>query len=186
MPCASRLLTIVMLMALLHSAPVAGQTAASPPPAGRPAGHFGIGGSGALGMPGAVAAARFSAPLSKKAGFDFDIGRITASSAHGPRRTLAAQFRVHHRGRAEQGNSGYFIFGAMHMKEILRTEVRFPGETIVRIEPVVGTSPQFGYGWDYQASPGTRLGFEVITGGSEKAGPRMFARLFVLWGPPAR
>lgn len=44
---------------------------------------------------------------------------------------------------------------------------------------------RFGYGFDWQARGGTRLGLELAGGGTgESLGLRLFVRVFALWGRP--
>lgn len=165
---------------LLFVSPLFAQTA---PPAAATVEHFGIGGYGALGT-SALSAIRLSVPLGDRAGLDVDIGRV--HSGDDPNRAFGAQVRWLWRGREEHGGSGYWVFGVLRLNETYRYWASAGRERWEVVEYRTPTLPQFGYGWDWQGRRGTRLGLELLTGSEGEAGPRLFARLFIVWGPRAR
>ena len=157
--------------------------AQSPTTTPRPTeGRVGIGGVGGSGTAGLIAAARLSVPAGPRISFDIDGGLVSASKSRA-RAAFGAQVRWLRTPRRGNGSSDYGIFGLMHLREQRRTEIRFPGETIVRTERVSGITPVVGYGFDWVYSRGTRLGLELTGGGSENAGPRLFAKVFATWSP---
>lgn len=173
---AALLTTFTMFVA----AAAAAQTA---PPVAAKSEHFGIGGFGAVGT-AALGAIRLSAPLGAKAGLDVDIGRTHTREDRNA--AVGAQVRWLWRGRGTGGNSGYFIFGALRLQETRRywaSAGRGRWEVVEHRSP---TMPQFGYGWDWLAPSGTRLGLELTTGSEGEAGPRAFAKVFLVWGPSLR
>jgi hypothetical protein len=146
-----------------------------------------IGATGSIGWFGRVGAIRASVPLDESWGFDLTVGHIrgrghdaTASGASGA--SVAAQFRWMRHGRTASGRSGHWLFGAMRQQGIERTEIRFPGSTIVQTRRVLNVTPQFGYGWDRLLKNGARFGIELSTGGNER-GPSQYIQTFVTWGP---
>lgn len=145
-------------------------------------GRVGIGGVGGPGTAGLIAAARLSIPAAPRISFDIDGGLVSASSDRA-RATFGGQVRWLRTPRRRNGSSDYGIFGLMHLREERRTEIRFPAETIVQTERVNGITPVVGYGVDWVHSRGTRLGLELTGGGSENAGPRLFAKVFFSWSP---
>ena len=144
--------------------------------------RFGIGGVGGPGTAGTLASGRLSVAASPRISFDIDLGLISNSSDRA-RAAVGAQVRWLRTERRANGSSDYGIFGVMHAREEVRSEVRFPDERIVRTERVNGFSPVIGYGFDWLAANGSRVGIELTGGGSQSAGPRLFAKLFALWGP---
>lgn len=165
------------LLVLLHAPALVAQTA---PPSTAAAEHFGIGGYGALGT-SALSALRVSVPLGERAGLDVDIGRV--HSGDRPNRAFGAQVRWLWRGRAEQGGSGYWVVGVLRLNETNRYWASAGRARWEVVEYRTPTMPQFGYGWDWQGRRGTRLGLELLTGSEGEAGPRLFAKLFIVWGP---
>jgi len=146
-----------------------------------------IGAAASIGWLGTVAAIRASVPVDDRWGFDLTVGHIsghgdapTASGAHGA--SVAAQVRWMRRGRAANGRSGHWLFGVMAQQGIDRTEIRFPGRTIVQSDHVVNVTPQIGYGWDRLLKNGARFGIELSTGGNER-GPSQYIQTFVAWSP---
>jgi len=146
-----------------------------------------IGATASIGWLGMVGAIRASAPLDDKWGFDLTVGHVsghgdeaTASGTSGA--SVAAQFRWMRHGRAADGRSGHWLFGVMAQQGIDRTEIRFPGRTIVDRRHVVNVTPQVGYGWDRLLKNGARFGIELSTGGNER-GPSQYVQTFVAWSP---
>ena len=166
-----------VLACLLVVSPVFAQA-----PATAPVERLGIGGVGGPGTAGALASARLSVAATPRVSFDTDLGLISASSDRA-RATVGAQVRWLRTERRASGSSDYGIFGVMYAREQRRSEFRFPGERIVRTERVNGFSPVVGYGFDWLAANGARVGIELTGGGSESAGPRLFAKIFAVWGP---
>lgn len=80
----------------------------------------------------------------------------------------------------------YWVFGLTVVNYTARTEIRFPGRTIIETERKTAAAPHVGVGWDRQTRRGTRLGVELTSGGSESAGPRPFAKVFAVWGRPLK
>lgn len=143
--------------------------------------HFGLGGFGGLGT-SALSAIRVSVPLGTTAGLDVDIGRV--HTGDDPNRAIGAQVRWLWRGRATHGGSGYWLFGVLRLNETRRYWAGAGRERWEVVERRAPTMPQVGYGWDWQGRRGTRLGLELMTGSEGEAGPRAFAKLFIVWGPP--
>jgi len=166
---------------LLHAGVALGQPASAPTP---PAEHLGFGGYAGIGIPSAVVAARFSAPFHPRGALDLDLGR----SRDGGRPTAAygAAVRWLRHERRADGTSDYAILGVLVMDSTIRTDIRFPDCEIRLTDRHKRLSGQIGYGVDWQARNGTRTGLEFAGGGSERSGPRLFARVFVVWGPKAR
>jgi hypothetical protein len=78
------------------------------------------------------------------------------------------------------------IFGILRVNETVRYYASAGREVWEVVEHKSATMPQIGYGWDWQGRRGTRLGMELTTGSEGEAGPRFFAKLFVVWGPPPK
>jgi hypothetical protein len=171
------LLAIVVPLSLGATGSLACAQQAAPPPAEA---SIGFGGAAGLGIPAPLVAFRLSARMGSRAGVDVDGGRV------GPEPYFAAQLRVLRHPRGPSGRSLYFIFGATHIPSSIRTEFRFPDQTVVQVMPVSGLGAQLGVGWDWLSKGGVRGGIEAVTGGSEMVGPRLFIRAFVLWGPGRR
>ncbi len=173
-----RIVTVALVL-LLPPAVVCGQDAAVPPAAE----HVGFGAVGAVGT-SALGALRVSIPIGEQGGCDVDVGRVR--SAGDPGRAIGLQVRYLWRGRAARGSSGYWLFGILRLNETRRYWASAGRERWEVVERRTPTVPQFGYGWDWQGRRGTRLGFELTTGTEGEAGPRIFAKLFVVWGPPLK
>jgi hypothetical protein len=142
--------------------------------------HMSVGLLGAAGIPGPVAALRFSA-IGARAGFDIDWG-VLADDGPADNRFVAAQLRILTRRRTEGGHRVAVLVGGNQRDTVQRTEIRYPGGiTIVRETPMSGIAGQFGVGFDWLGSR-SRIGLDLVTGGSGSAGPRIFAKLFVVWG----
>lgn len=171
-----------VLLPVLSSLLFASHALAQSVPAVHPVERFGIGGVGGPGTAGALAAARLSVAASPRVSFDVDLGLISASSDRA-RAAAGAQLRWLRTERQSSGSSDYGIFGVMHAREKRRSEFRFPDARIVRTEPVNGFSPVIGYGFDWLAANGRRVGIELTGGGSESAGPRLFIKAFATWSP---
>ena len=145
-------------------------------------GQVAIGGVGGPGTAGLLVAARVSLHASPRVSLDIDAGFVSASSDRA-RGAASAQLRWRRTTRRTDGSSDYGIFGLMHARETRRTEIRFPNETVIRTERVSGITPVVGYGFDWVHRSGTRVGVELTGGGSESAGPRLFAKVFTVWAP---
>src|SRR5688500_111518 len=169
---------VLFILLLYPPESVLGQPQATAP--GPTEGRVGIGGVGGPGTVGLIAVARVSILAGPRISFDLDGGLVSASSGRA-RGAFGAQVRWLRTPRRRNGSSDYGIFGMMHMREQSRTEIRFPSETIVRTERVSGITPVIGYGFDWVHSRGTRLGLELTGGGSENAGPRLFAKVVAIW-----
>ena len=169
---------VLCALLLFHGEPGLAQA----PPSSSPAteGRVGIGGVGGPGTAGLLAAARLSVPASPRISFDVDAGLVSSSNDRS-RGAAGAQLRWLRTVRRRDGSSDYGIVGLMHVREVQRTEIRFPNETIVRTERVNGITPVVGYGIDWVHSSGARVGIELTGGGSESAGPRLFAKFFTVW-----
>lgn len=174
----TRTLIVATLTCVLHAGGALAQPAAPPAPTAPPE-HIGFGGYAAVGYPAAIVAARFSVPFHPRGALDLDVGRSQARS------TFGAAVRLLRRKRQPDGFSDYFIIGALVMDGTIRTDIRFPNARILLEDRRKRISGQLGYGFDGQFSNGTRLGLEFVGGGSDMSGPRLFARLFVVWGPEA-
>ena len=175
-----RIVAAALFTALVQPAFAAAQNAPAPLP---PAEHFGLGAYGAVGT-SAIGALRLSLPLGQKAGLDVDVGQVRSRDE--PNSSMGIQVRYLWRGRRATGGSGYFVIGVLRLHEthrILAGDGRRTWEIVERRTP---TMPQVGYGWDWQHRRGTRLGLELTTGSEGEAGPRAFAKLFIVWGPPLR
>jgi hypothetical protein len=175
-----RSLPLVALFLILHAAVMRGQDAAPPAAVAE---HFGVGVFGAIGT-SALRAFRVSMPLGTNAGLDVDIGRVP--SRDDPNRAIGVQVRYLRRGRQTTGASGYWLFGVLRVNETHRYWASAGRTTWEVVERRTPTLPQVGYGWDWQGRRGTRLGFELTTGSEGEAGPRVFAKVFVVWGPPLK
>ena len=153
--------------------PAAGQDGASPV-------HMSIGFLGAAGIPGPVAALRFSA-IGARAGFDIDWG-VLADDGPPDNRFVAAQLRFLTERRTESGHRLAVLVGANSRTAVTRTEIRYPGGVIiVRETPASGLAGQFGVGFDWLGRR-SRIGVDLVTGVNRAAGPRVFAKLFFAWG----
>lgn len=162
------------LVLVLHGGLTFAQT--SPPE------HYGVGGFGAVGVPGGAAAVRISVPARAKVGIDLDVGRgLDAYDSH---TLIGGQGRWLWRGRNDAGGAIYAVFGLTFVSYTQRTEIRFPERTFIEIEEKTAAAPHVGVGWDRQWRHGTRFGIELTSGGSEDAGPRAFAKVFAVWGRP--
>ena len=168
------------LFTLLVVQPGEGRGQPVRPPASPVERRVAIGGVGGPGNAGLLGAFRLSVPASPRVSFDAD-GGLVSSTTDRSRGMLGAQLRWLRKVRGDNGMSDYGIFGVMHMREERRTEIRFPDQTIVRTEHVSGITPVVGYGIDWVHATGTRAGVEITGGGSENAGPRLFAKGFVVW-----
>ena len=171
-----------VLLWLISCVLLASSVRAQPVPATETLERFGIGGVAGPGTAGALASARLSVPAAQRVSFDIDLGLLSASSDRA-RAAAGVQVRWLRRQRQANGSSDYGIFGVMHAREERRSEFRFPDEHIVRTERINGFSPVIGYGLDWLAANGTRVGVELTGGGSLSAGPRLFAKLFAVWAP---
>ena len=167
---------------MLHAGSALAQPPAPTPPA-PPSEHIGFGGYAAVGIPAAIVAARFSVPFRPRAALDLDVGR--SRDAGVGTFTYGAAVRWLRRERQPDGFSDYSIIGVIVMDSTIVTDIRFPNARIVQVDQRKRLSGQVGYGFDGQARNGTRLGFELVGGASEMSGPRLFARVFVVWGPEA-
>lgn len=142
--------------------------------------HMSVGLLGGAGIPGPVASIRFSA-IGARAGFDVDWG-VLADNGPADNRFVAAQLRILTHRRTEGGHRVAVLVGGNQRDTVQRTEIRYPGGiTIVRETPTSGIAGQFGVGFDWLRSR-SRIGLDLVTGGSGSAGPRIFAKLFVVWG----
>ena len=171
-----------VLLSLLSWVLLTSSARAQPVPAADLLERFGIGGVAGPGTAGALASARLSVPAAPRVSFDIDLGLLSASSDRA-RATAGVQLRWLRTQRQSNGSSDYGIFGVMHAREERRSEFRFPDEHIVQTERVNGFSPVIGYGLDWLAANGTRLGVELTGGGSQSAGPRLFLKIFFVWSP---
>ena len=171
-----------VLLSILSSVLIASPALAQSAPTAHPVERVGVGGVGGPGTAGLLAAARVSIPASPRISFDIDAGLVSSRSDRA-RGAAGVQLRWLRTERRRDGSSDYGIFGLMHAREVQRTEIRFPNETIVRTEGVSGITPVVGYGFDWVHSSGARVGLELTGGGSESAGPRLFAKLFTVWAP---
>jgi hypothetical protein len=115
---------------------------------------------------GTLAAARFSLPVWPRADVDLDAGRFGWSDSNNESLLLSLQFRIFDRPRGEMSRTHGFILGVSVARG--------------------GVAPAFGYGFDVLATRRARLGAEVTTGGSPNAGPRAFAKLYLVWRAGAR
>lgn len=167
---------LLLLCMLAHAAIASAQT----DPPGRPREHLGFGGFAALGT-SALSAIRVSIPAGHKAAVDLDIGQVHTGDE--PNRAFGAQVRWLWRGRTTTGASGYVLFGVLRLNETHRYFVSANRQRWEVAERKSPTMPQFGYGWDWQARAGTRLGLELTAGSEGESGPRAFAKLFLVWGP---
>lgn len=167
---------------MLHAGGAAAQPAADPSP-GAPPEHLGIGGYAAVGIPAAIVSARFSVPFHPRAALDLDVGRSRATGGSGF--TFGAAVRCLRRERQPDGFSDYGIIGVIAMDAMNVTDIWFPNARARQVERRKRFSGQIGYGFDGQARSGTRVGFELVGGGSEMSGPRLLARVFAVWGPQA-
>jgi hypothetical protein len=105
-----------------------------------------------------------SLPAGGRIDLDLDFGRYGWSDPSLESFYVGVQLRVLHRSRKAMTRPRGFVIGAS----------RADG----------GLAPAFGYSLDLLATRRARLGVEVTTGGSPNAGPRMFAKVFVLWRAP--
>lgn len=177
-----RTLLVGTIVCTVYAASAVAQTA-TPPPDAAPPEHIGFGGYAAVGIPAAIVSARFSVPFHPRAALDLDVGRSRASG--GSSSTFGAAVRCLRRKRQPDGFSDYGIVGVIVMDAISVTDIRFPNARVRQVDRHKRFSGQIGYGFDGQARNGTRVGFELVGGGSEMSGPRLFARVFVVWGPEA-
>jgi hypothetical protein len=146
-----------------------------------------IGASGAVGVPALAGGLRISAPLGPKWGVDFAAVRLEAASATRAAPGYIAHVRWMRGGRKPSGNSRYWIFGAMWMRQATSTTYIFPGHVVRTVEDRhTLVIPRFGYGWDHVDRHGTRVGFEATTGAAGEEQGFIFANVFVMWGPPRR
>jgi hypothetical protein len=113
------------------------------------------------GWPGTLAALRFSMPAWPRSDVDLDVGRIGWSEPGNESLLLSLQFRILHRRRFEMNRTRGFIVGANLARG--------------------GLAPAFGYGVDMLATRRVRVGAEFTTGGTPKAGPRAFAKVYLVW-----
>ena len=135
---------------------------------------------GAAGIPGPVAALRFSA-IGARAGFDIDWG-VLADDGPADNRFVAAQLRILTSRRTEGGHRVAVLIGGNQRDAVVRTEIRWPGGLrTVQETPASGIAGQFGVGFDWLGRR-SRIGLDLVTGVSDSAGPRIFAKLFVVWG----
>jgi hypothetical protein len=150
-----------------------------------------LGVTASAGFPTSLGGFRFSAPLAPKAGIDLIVGTPAGNHGNHPGDGYGRVFISHIRwirdGRAESGDSRYWIFRVMRMHARWSTLVIYPGNVrkyLVTDETLVG--PRVGYGWDGITRRGTRFGVELTTGAVGEEMPVLFANVFVMWGPPRR
>jgi hypothetical protein len=162
--------------------PVFAQSAPTAPPAetsAAPPERFGIGVAVGGGPAGTVSLVRASAPVTAKVGFDVEGGRL-----HRNARLYLAQVRYFFHERRAEGTSDYLIAGAALVKQSTRTEIRWPNG---RVDVIIGRErcvvPQVGYGRDLLYRHGVRVGIDVTGGATEKTGPLVMFRAFLVWGP---
>ena len=142
--------------------------------------HMSVGFLGAAGIPGPVAALRFSA-IGARAGFDIDWG-VLADDGPPDNRFVAAQLRFLTERRTESGHRLAVLVGANSRTAVMRTEIRYPGGVIiVRETPASGLAGQLGVGFDWLGRR-SRIGVDLVMGVNRAAGPRIFAKLFVAFG----
>ncbi len=177
----TRSILIAAMVCLIHAGGAVAQPASEPVP---PAEHLGFGGYAGVGLPWAIVAARLSVPFHPRGGLDIDIGR--SRNAGSPTAAFGAAVRWLRHERRPDGTSDYAIIGVLVMDSTIRTDIRFPDCEIRLTNRRKRLSGQIGYGVDWQARNGTRTGLEFAGGGSERSGPRLFARVFVVWGPAVR
>lgn len=147
----------VALMLTAPVAPLLAQAAEEP---------IAIGFVGGPGEPGTLAALRFSLPVWSRSDVDIDAGRVGWSEPDNESLFLSFEFRILHRPRTEMKRPRGFILG-----------VNVAGG---------GVAPAFGYGLDLLATRHMRLGVELTTGGTPRAGPRVFAKLYIVGRPGTR
>ena len=167
------LILLASAILVLAPRPSAAQDGASPV-------HMSAGFLGAAGIPGPVAALRFSA-IGARAGFDIDWG-VLADDGPPDNRFVAAQLRMLTSRREESGHRLAVLVGANSRTAVTRTEIRYPGGvTIVRETPASGLAAQLGVGFD-SLGRRSRIGVDLVTGVNRAAGPRIFAKLCVVFG----
>jgi hypothetical protein len=175
----SRTLFVAVLPIALCGTASAQQNAAPSSPA-----HVAIGGLAGAGIPGPVLAIRFGL-VGSRFGFDFDWGVVNdagRSAAGLDDRFIAAQMRVLIGKRKENGAGLSFLAGMNHLDTATRTNIRWPdGTRTVQVTPVSGSAGQVGIGFEWLGNH-SRVGLDLVTGAAGEAGPRLFAKLFVVWG----
>jgi hypothetical protein len=84
-------------------------------------------------------------------------------------------------GWSEPDNESLFISAEFRILHHPRTEMKRPRGFILGVNIAKGgLAPAFGYGLDLVATRRMRLGVELTTGGTPRAGPRVFAKLYLL------
>ena len=171
-----------VLLSILSSVLVASPVLAQSGTAAHPVERFGVGGVGGPGTAGLLASTRISMSAAPRVSFDVDLGLLNSRNA-GRRAAFGGQLRWLRTERRANGSSDYGVFGVMYAREERRTDIRFPDARIVHTERVSGLTPVIGYGFDWVAANGARVGLEATGGGSESAGPRLFIKVFATWSP---
>jgi hypothetical protein len=179
-PVLSAVLTSALLLVpSLASTQTIEQVMAGAPGTGE---RFGIGMLGGLGYPGPLFGVRASIPASPKVGFDLDV-------AFNPDvgRMVTGQLRYLWKGRNVDGVSPHWIIGAVYFQSTSRSEIRWPdGTRTVTETPHSNVAGQFGIGFDAVTDRGGRVGVQFTTGVAPRAGPVIYAKLFVLFGKAKR